>query len=150
MFDVVNLILGAVALVIAIISLWRAWPVQRLQTEVTTLQLQRMRGEEAEKGKAHVTAWMEKRDRSHRFCIGNKGPAAALSVRFELDPQEGKNSPLVQNDYAEKIPIKRLAPGNTVSLIAALTMGTATAFEARLTWENEDGTPGSWESTLSV
>lgn len=77
--------------------------------------------------------------RQARFIIENLGPGVVRDVHFEVDAQEGKESPLVANDCKEKLPVQILRPGARMELIAALTFGTGTTFRARWWWHEEDG-----------
>ncbi len=77
--------------------------------------------------------------RNAHFIIHNLGPGIVHDVHFEIDTPEGKNSPLVEGDYDEKLPIEILRPNAHVELLAALTFGSGTMFRANWRWREEDG-----------
>ena len=78
-------------------------------------------------------------ERNDLFIIQNLGPGIVHDVHFEIDTPEGKNSPLVEGDYDEKLPIEILRPNAHVDLLAALTFGSGTMFRANWRWREEDG-----------
>ena len=61
------------------------------------------------------------------------------TLLVEIDTPEGKNSPLVEGDYDEKLPIEILRPNAHVELLAALIFGSGTMFRANWRWREEDG-----------
>lgn len=125
------------------------------QEELIDLQLESLRKQAAAshappQEKADVRVDLEQHGKDYKFIITNRGGVPAQDVRFELELKEGKSSPLVTGDYDEKIPIPELAPGGRCPLFAALTFGTGTAFQARWSWRNPDGSVESRSSMLAI
>jgi hypothetical protein len=112
---------------------------QRAQAALAQKQLEILLRQEAGMNKARLSFQLEKEGRASRFVVTNVSEVAARDVEVELliDP---KHSPLVKGDYDQKFPAKRLGPGDSVSLIAALHFGTPLAYNALLKWTNPDGT----------
>ena len=148
--QVVTAAIAIVAAVISLVSLHRTWKVQRQQMrlqvkqeELIDLQLESLRKQASAtqappQEKADIRIDLEQQGRESKFVITNWGRVLATDVTFNLDLREGRTSPLVSGDYDEKIPIPELAPGARCSLLAALTFGTGTTFQARWTWRNPD------------
>jgi len=134
---------------------------QKKQEELTDLQLEGLRKQAqlsasgtssvAPTEKADVRVDLETTGRSEfKFFITNWGNVPARNVKFDLDLEPGKPSPLVNGDYDEKIPIQELGPGNRVPLWAAITMGMGTSFPARWSWQNPDGETETRRSLLAL
>jgi hypothetical protein len=144
------------------VSLFRSGKLQRQQMRLQTkqeelidLQLRSLRNQAgsvqvAAHEKADVRVDLEQHGKDYKFIITNWGRVPARNVRFDLEPREGKASPLIQGDYDVKIPIAELAPGGRCPLFAALTFGTGTAFQASWTWQNPDGSEETRSSLLAI
>ena len=160
--QIITAVISLVATLIALVSLHRSGKVQRQQLtlqakqeELVGLQLQMLRKQAATseapaKEKADVRVDLEKVGRSHRFVISNWGRGAAKRVTFDLDVTDGRISPLIKADYDEKIPIPELAPGGRVSLVAATSFDSGTAFYGRWTWQDPDGSIPERASLLTL
>lgn len=97
---------------------------QRATSELAKKQLEMLHREDAGKNKARLSLDLVREGRTNfRFHIRNLGDADATDVELEL-LVDSKNNPIVQDQYDEKFPIKRLQPGSSVSLIAALHLGS--------------------------
>jgi hypothetical protein len=148
------------ALVVSIVSLFLNGKVQRRQVrfqakqeELIELQLASLHRDvkaPAPASLADVRAELERRDGQHRFVLTNWGNGPAFDVAFTVDVPPGRTPVLVESDYREKIPVPEFAPGARCSLLAAVTHGTGTAFQAQWTWRNADGTNISRRSLLTL
>jgi hypothetical protein len=161
-YEALTLIVALLSVIIAAVSLIRTrrlsdqqQRMQRKQEELADVQLQLLRREVAELARrdsppADVRMTLESRGGSdHRFIITNWGTGAARNVNVSI-PSHPENSPLVQGDYDEKLPILELLPGDRVSLIAALTMGMSLTFDTVLTWTDPDGSEQRRERQVSL
>jgi hypothetical protein len=160
--QLVTAAIAVVAIVISWVSLVRSGKLQRQQMRLQTkqeelidLQLQSLRNQAASvqvatQEKADVRVDLGQHGKDYKFVITNWGRVPARNVRFDLEPREGKTSPLVQGDCDVKIPIAELAPGGRCPLFAALTSVTGTAFEASWTWQNPDGSEETRSSLLAI
>lgn len=160
----VTALIAVVALVLSFLSLRRTSRVQeqqirlhRKQEELTDLQLEALR-RQAEAANRPAPTQLEKADvridleqvgRDYNFIITNWGSGSARDVTFDLDLPAGSRSPLVSGDYDVKIPIPELAPGARVPLYAAITFGIGSAFPARWSWQNPDGSRQTRNSMLA-
>ena len=150
-------------LIVSIVSLRKSNSVkghqerlQRKQEELTDLQLrllkteaERSDGPSSTTARADVRFSLEGSANEARFYVRNWGLGPANNVDFVLT-SKGKETPIVKNDYEDKFPIPRLSPGSEVSLIAALTFGTGTVFDARWWWADEDGLKHEESTRLSL
>jgi hypothetical protein len=128
--------ISLLALVVSVVSLRRTGPLHRIQTELATLQTERLK--QAPRADVRV-ALIDTGNRSYKFAITNQGDVPARAVTFEVSPLEERwHSPLVEGDYDKKLPIPELAPGSDVLLIAAISSGTGITFNARWSWRNPD------------
>lgn len=132
-YERISLIVAGVACLLSFYAIYVAVRIQRRQ-------MKQMDREEVERRTADVRLTLERNFIGARFVIRNAGQGTAFDVKFSLDLEEDKTSPLVENDYTEKLPIAALQSGDQVDLMAALSMGTGTTFDARWSWRNEDGT----------
>lgn len=160
----IGVLIAGGGLVVSIISLIRSNAVKRQQLrlqekqeELVDIQL-RMHKEEVERSPeslrgaepADIRVCLEGTARNAKFVVRNWGFGAASNVDLKVAPVQGEESPLIDDDYAEKFPIPRLAPGGECSLIAALTFETGATFDVEWSWENEDGTRSKEVSRVSL
>lgn len=163
--ETITVAIALVAVVISVVSLRRTSRVQdqqlrlqKKQEELTDLQLEALRRQSAADSssiaivseKADVRVELETFGRDHKFIITNWGSASATDVTFELELEPGRRSPLVKGDYDQKVPVPELSPGGRVPIWAAITMGMGTAFPAKWTWRNPDGSKEERRSLLAL
>ena len=160
--QILTAVIAAVSAIVAFVSLYRTWKMQRhqirlqaKQEELIELQLESLRKQASStlapaQEKADVRVDLENSGRDCKFIITNWGLVPALNINFTLDLSEGRSSPLVEGDYDEKIPISELAPGARCSILAALTFGTGTTFQASWSWNNPDGSQEARSSRLTT
>lgn len=163
--QVITAAIALLAIVISFVSLRRTTRVQeqqlrlqRKQEELTDLQLEALRRQAGSDDfdqppvvdRADVRIELESLGRDHKFIITNWGTAPARHVTFELELEAGRRSPLVKSDYDQKLPILELSPGGRLPVWAAITMGMGTAFPAKWTWQNPDGSTETRRSLLAL
>jgi uncharacterized membrane-anchored protein YhcB (DUF1043 family) len=156
-YEIASLLIAIVAVVISVVSLVRARKVQAKQLEFEAVtaalakkQLELLEKEEQTQEQARVTAELVKVGRTdYRFVITNLGVAVASDVNFEIDPKSLDN-PLVANECARKLPYPSLQPGQSFTLIAALSMGSTMSYNTQLKWKNPDGSQGINNVHLSI
>ena len=161
--DTAQIITASIAgggLIVATVSLLRTWKLQRQQLrlqakqeELIDLQLEALRRQTKPPSSwetADVRVDLQPSGSNYKFVITNWGRVPAQNVSFDLDLKGGRVTPLVNDDYEEKIPIPELAPGSRCPLFAALTFGTGTTFHATWGWDNPDGSRETRSSTLAI
>jgi hypothetical protein len=145
-FEVLTLLIACIAAIISLVT-WsgqrklqrEANDLQRATSDLAKRQLEILLREDKEKTQARLALDLVKDGKSFRFRISNISTVDAYDVEMELLLNNPKDSPLIKSECNQKMPAKKLSPGSAVTLIAALHLGSPTAFNARLKWRNPDG-----------
>ncbi|MDF1688375.1 MAG: hypothetical protein P1U35_02060 [Cycloclasticus sp.] len=144
--EVLTLIISCIAAFISLV-VWNGQrklhkesnDLQRATSELAKKQLEILVREDIEKTSARLRLDLVKDGKGYRFIITNIGKVDAMDVDLELLLEKPEHSPLIKSDYEAKLPAKKLSPDSSLSLIAALSFGKPTAFNAKLSWKNPDG-----------
>jgi hypothetical protein len=124
---------------------------QRATSELAKKQLEMLLREEQGKNTARLKLDLVRDGRSSfRFVITNISEVVARDVELELLLKDGEDSPIVAQEYSTKFPAKMLGPRTSISLIAALTLSSPTAFNALLRWTNADGSRTEDETYIAL
>ena len=145
-YEILTLIVALLAVAVSVISLVRSRAVEQEQLELqrTTSalarkQLEMLLAEESSEDSARISIQLERRGNGHRFVVRNFGDVPARNVSFTLAPHGKGDSPLVESDYRAKFPAPILQPGTSIGVLAAVSFGSATAFDVVLRWEDPSG-----------
>jgi len=147
-YEILSIVIACVAAIISLV-VWagqrklqrESLDLQRATADLARKQLEIVLREEKGQNTARLALDLKREDRSSfRFVVTNISDVDARDVELELLLGEGQKSPLIASEYQQKFPAKRLAPGSSVSLMAALTLSSPTAFNGLLKWTNPDGT----------
>jgi hypothetical protein len=157
MYEIINLALAIAAIMIAGVSLIATIRLQRRQLEFQAInaalakkQLEVINAQEESESGAEVTAELVNIGGSgYRFVLFNQGSVAAADVNLELI-EATSDDPLLPNECARKLPYPLLDPGQSFTLVAALSLGSAMVYMARVTWKDPDGSRHSRECCLSL
>ena len=154
--EVLTLLIALLSVVVAFVSLLRTTRLQErmakaeeAQGRLAERQLAALEEEAQQTRKADVRARLEPKGNGHHFVIENYGPADATGIQAAVEPISGRFSPIPPSEMRQ-FPIDRLPAGESRRLVAALTMGTGSAFHVALSWTNEDGSPGQRKQQVSV
>ena len=123
---------------------------QRATAELAKKQLELIALDQERRSKARLRLTLEQEGRDYYFLVTNIGEVPAQNVEVRLVLENPSDSPLIAEEYAEKFPVKRLPPGGSVSLIAALAFGSPSAYEAVLKWTNPDGSSAEEDAYVPV
>lgn len=123
---------------------------QRATAKLAEKQLELLLRDERGKSAARLSLDLFRDGKTYRFRLTNVGEAEARDAEIELVLQRPDDSPIIDSEYAEKFPAKRLMPGSSVTLIAALHLGSPTAYNAILSWTNPDGTRVKEEAYVAL
>lgn len=161
-YEGITTAIALVALVTSAAALRRAGRANRIAEEANELaqapaNLARMQlaQEEVRRNKATLAleiVKVENRNKfghptapSYKFNLKNESAVPATACQFEiLTP----GSPLVTQDYAAKLPAT-MAPGQTLSVLAAVYLETPSKLDAVVSWINPDGTQERQERVLT-
>lgn len=155
-YEILSVLLGCIATIVSLV-VWagqrrmqrEANDLQRATSELAKKQLEILQREEKGKNAARLSFDIFKDGKTYRFRITNNSDVDAKNVdlRLLVKPED---SPLVKNDYEAKFPVPKLQPGSSVTLIAAIHLGSPTAYNAVLSWVNPDGTEVSEETYAAL
>lgn len=98
-----------------------------------------MEDHEVAAGMTELEANLDRVDGERRFVVTNVGTASAQGVRFAVQPERDKNSPVSAHDLKSAFPVEEMKPGEKVSIGAIITPGTGLHFRGVVTWRNPDG-----------
>lgn len=155
-YEILSVLLGCIATIVSLI-VWfgqrkiqkESNDLQRATSELAKKQLEILLREERGKNTARLSFDLFKDGKTYRFRITNISDVDAKDVDLNLLVKP-EDSPLVKNDYEAKFPVPKLQPGSSVTLIAAIHLGSPTAYNAVLSWVNPDGTKVSEETYAAL
>ena len=88
--------------------------------------------------------------KGYRFVLANVSDVDATNIDIEPLLQRAEDNPIIASEYAEKFPLKRLPPGASIRLIAAIAFSSPSAFNFRVSWSNPNGTVVTEENFVSL
>jgi len=146
-FETLSIVIACIAAFISIV-VWNgqrkiqreSLELQKATSDLAKKQLEMLVSEDKEKSSARLKLDLVKSGTSYKFYITNIGNVDAANVDFELLLDKPEQSPLIASDVESKLPAPKLSPGSQISLIAAIHMGSPSAYNALLKWTNPDGT----------
>lgn len=156
-FEILTLVLACVAVIVSLV-VWsgqrrmqrEANDLQRATSELAKKQLAILLREEKGKVVAKISLDLFKDGKTYRFRISNIGEVEARDVELNVLVQNPEDNPVIESEYAQKFPAKILNPGSSITLIAALHLGSPSAYNALLKWTNPDGTKVSEETYVAL
>ena len=118
-----------------------------LQARMLSLENARERDRRATGQQAKVVAFMAGTGSHERMFFRNEGADTARGINIHLD---GK--PLAEYQYVipPDRPIGILGPRAEASVLFSNEMGGPDGVRVLVTWEDASGTPGRWETDLSL
>jgi hypothetical protein len=145
-FEILSVVLGCLASFVSIV-VWfgqrkiqkESNDLQRATSELAKKQLEILLREEKGKNTARLSFDIYKDGKTYRFRITNISDVDAKNVSLKLLLNKPEDSPLIPSDYDSKFPLPKLQPGCSANLIAAIHLGSPTAYNAVISWENPDG-----------
>lgn len=155
-YEILSVLLGCIATIVSLV-VWagqrrmqiEANDLQRATSELAKKQLEILLREEKGKNAARLSFDIFKDGKTYRFRITNISDVEAKNVDLLLLVKP-EDSPLVKSDYEAKFPVPKLQPGSSVTLIAAIHLGSPTAYNAVLSWVNPDDTEVSEETYAAL
>lgn len=156
-YEILSIVLACIAVIVSLV----VWMGQRkIQRESNNLrratsalakkQLEILLREEQGKNTARLSLNLFRDGKTYRFRIANISDVDAMDVEMDLLVKKPEDSPIIASEYAEKFPAKKLPPGSSVTLIAALHLGSPSAYNALLKWKNPDGSKAQEETYVAL
>ncbi len=90
-------------------------------------------------GATELEASLARVEGERKFVIQNVGQESARTVRFSVQAERDKNSPVSAHDIETVFPVDELAAGDTVAIGAIITPGTGLHFRGVVTWRDVNG-----------
>jgi hypothetical protein len=156
-YELLSVLISCIAAVISLV-VWNGQrrlqresiELQRATSELAKKQLELLLIQERGKNTARLSLDLVRDGKSFRFKITNISDVDATNIELKLLLKKPEDSPIIESEYREKFPAKRLGPGSSVTLIAALHIGSPSAYNAVLTWTNPDGSVSEEETYAAL
>ncbi|MFA0567714.1 hypothetical protein [Vibrio gallaecicus] len=156
-YEVLSVILSSLAALISLI-VWNgqrklqreSLDMQKATADLAKKQLEILLREDKEKSTARLKLDLVKSGNGYKFVITNISNVDAKDISFDLLVDNPRHNPLVGSDVNSKLPAPKLSPGSELSLLAAIHLGSPTAYNAQLTWTNPNGETVTDETYVSL
>ena len=118
-----------------------------MQERITQIEEAREQDRAIQSRKANLKAELRKVERNnYRLVINNSGQGTARNVKATLDGKPILEHPAIVSNQQGIILI---CPDSEISYMAGITFGCSPPFEFKVTWEDDSGEPGEYETTLT-
>jgi len=118
-----------------------------MQKRITQIEEAREQERAIQSRKANLQAELQKVERNnYRLVINNSGQGTARNVKATLDGKPILEHPAIVPDQQEIILI---GPDSEISYMTGIKLGCSPPFEFKITWEDDSGEPGEYETTLT-
>lgn len=124
-----------------------------MQKRITQIEEAREQDRAIQSRKANLKAELRKDERNnYRLVIKNSGQGTARNVKATLDGKPISEHPAILFDKETKEDALIIGPHSGISYIICITKdpGTSPPFEFKVTWEDDSGEPGEYETTLTI
>lgn len=156
-YELIAIAIACLAVLVSVIA-WNgqrklqreANDLQRATAKLAEKQLELLLRDDRGKSVARLSLELFRDGKSYRFRLKNVGEAEARDAEIELLLQRPEDNPMILAEYAEKFPAKSLMPGSFITLFAAISLSSPSAYNAILSWTNPDGTRVSEEAYIAL
>jgi len=157
-YEALALIISCLSALIALLAMAgnrklqkEANDLQRATSKLAEKQLEILDREDKSSGNARVKLDLVKEGKGQfKFYLTNIGEHDARNVDLNLILDKPSDNPIIKSEYEQKLPVPVLSPGSSVSLIAALHLGSPTAYNAVVKWVNPSGKEESYETYAAL
>ena len=154
-FEFYSLLISTLAVAISAVALIRTRTLSNKQIELEQItadlsqyQLREIRVAELEKTKAYIDLELINNGPNNQYLyIKNTGQSEAINVKLNL---LGDESPFLEGEFNESIPIKTLKPGKQVGLWFSDEIKPIYSYDFEVTWVNPDGETKSDKHTIHL
>lgn len=153
--SIISILVAILAIVISAVSLQRTRifnerQLQFLAESDKLIQLQRdqIEHEQQQRAASDISVFVYNGSSGERLGIVNSGKVYVENVILNYVEQSGYTNPFIKSELTEKLPLKRVHPGEEHNVILALHDQTPMSFEVQLEWEANGGQ--QYQKTLTV
>ncbi len=121
-----------------------------MQKRITQIEESRERDRVTQSRKANLSAKLQKVEQnSYRLVINNSGQGTARNVKATLDGMPIMEHPAICHDREEDV--LTIGQNSSVSYIMCIINipGKRPPFKFRVTWDDDSGEPGEYETTIT-
>lgn len=123
-----------------------------MQKRITQIEESRERERAIQSKKACLRAKLRKNERGF-YCldINNSGQGIARNVKATLDGMPIFRHPVIDRDQQVITLIDpQIGPHSKISYTTSITFVCNSSFKFKVTWEDDSGEPGEYETTLTI
>lgn len=134
--DIVTSFLALIAILISCTALYFSWRFGRVQNKVNLIAIEKNQAENLAATQADIVCHLGPFDKHQKFRLINHGQSEARNIRLEFFDC---NAFLMQSDLDEKLPVRELASGESVSFIAVISCDNKPTTEINIVWDDDNG-----------
>ena len=125
-----------------------------MQKRITQIEESRERERAIQSKKACLKAELREVERNnHRYnylVIENSRQGTARNVKATLDGKPILEHPVIASSKQEIMEITLIGPYSEISYAASIAFDCDSSFKFKVTWEDDSGVPGEYETTLTT
>ena len=119
-----------------------------MQKRITQIEEAREQDRAIQSRKANLKAELRKDERnSYHLVIKNSGQGTARNVKATLDGKRISEHRAIASSDQE---ITLIGPGSEILYTVGITFDCSPPFKFKVTWEDDSGEPGEYETTLTI
>jgi hypothetical protein len=134
--DIITSVLALIAILISCIALYFTWRFGRAQNKINLITINKHEADLLTAKQADIVYGLDSPSKNQKFRLINQGQSEARNIRLEFFDD---NAFIMQSDLDEKLPIRELAPGDSVSFIAVISGSNAPTTEINIVWDDDNG-----------
>ena len=134
--NIITWILSAIAILLSCTALYFSWRFGKVQNEANLITIRKDKVEQLAATQADVTYNLDSPGKHQKFRLINQGQSEARNIRLEFFDD---NAFLMQSDLDEKLPVRELASGESVSFIAVVSCDNEPTTEINIVWDDDNG-----------
>ena len=152
--NILSLLLSAIAI---LVSIWTHDRSHKLQNRIVCLEEEREKDRHIEKGKAYLTAKIEKEElsrsgtsriyRKYFLVVENKGLSEARNIELLLKDQAVPGNPLLQNVQQE---VNYIGPQSSFRYEFSNGFMRELPLPVGIAWQDVSGESGKYQTTLTL
>jgi hypothetical protein len=145
--DIVSASLAGFAIVLSCFALFFSWKFGRTQNKVNLILLEENEVEKSAQKRAYIQHELDSNADRQRFNLINRGHSEARNVNIEF---VGDNDLIIESEIRDKLPVIKLEPGDSISMIAAISGSNKPQQEINIFWDDDSGKGNKRHVIVSV